>query len=78
VTTQPTSFLATGRGGLTFLLLCAVQFLDVADSSIMNVPLPSIRRGHQVRATNRTTPQDPPPGQAEIFIGPDILAPDPP
>jgi MFS family permease len=26
------------------LLLCAVQFLDVADSSIMNVALPSIRR----------------------------------
>jgi MFS family permease len=25
-------------------LLCAVQFLDVADSSIMNVALPSIRR----------------------------------
>jgi hypothetical protein len=24
--------------------LCAVQFLDVADSSIMNVALPSIRR----------------------------------
>jgi len=33
--------LATGRGKL--LLLCAVQFLDVADSSIMNVALPSIR-----------------------------------
>jgi hypothetical protein len=26
------------------LLLGAVQFLDVADSSIMNVALPSIRR----------------------------------
>jgi MFS family permease len=25
-------------------LLCAVQFLDIADSSIMNVALPSIRR----------------------------------
>jgi MFS family permease len=36
------SFLATRRGRLT--LLCAVQFLDVADSSITNVALPSIRR----------------------------------
>jgi MFS family permease len=44
VTTQNGSFLATRRGGLTLLLLCAVQFLDVADSSIMNVALPSIRR----------------------------------
>jgi MFS family permease len=38
------SLLATGRGKLLLLLLCAVQFLDVADSSIMNVALPSIRR----------------------------------
>jgi MFS family permease len=44
VTTPPASFLATRRGRLTLLLLCAVQFLDVADSSIMNVALPSIRR----------------------------------
>jgi EmrB/QacA subfamily drug resistance transporter len=44
VTTQHGSFLATGRGRLTLLLLCAVQFLDVADSSIVNVALPSIRR----------------------------------
>jgi EmrB/QacA subfamily drug resistance transporter len=29
---------------LTLLLLCAVQFLDITDSSIMNVALPSIRR----------------------------------
>ena len=36
--------LATGRGKLLLLLLCAVQFLDVVDSSIMNVALPSIRR----------------------------------
>jgi MFS family permease len=42
VTAPPVSFLATRRGRL--LLLCAVQFLDVADSSIMNVALPSIRR----------------------------------
>jgi EmrB/QacA subfamily drug resistance transporter len=38
------SLLATQRGKLLLLLLCAVQFLDVADSSIMNVALPSIRR----------------------------------
>ena len=44
MTTQHGSFLATRRGGHTLLLLCAVQFLDVADSSIMNVALPSIRR----------------------------------
>jgi hypothetical protein len=33
VTTQPASFLATRRGRLTLLLLCPVQFLDVADSA---------------------------------------------
>ena len=38
------SLLATRRGKLPLLLLCAVQFLDVVDSSIMNVALPSIRR----------------------------------
>ncbi len=37
------SVLATRRGVLTLLLLCAVQFLDIVDSSIMNVALPSIR-----------------------------------
>src|SRR5437870_2695242 len=42
--TQAGSLLATRRGQLTLLLLCAVQFLDIADSSIMNVALPSIRR----------------------------------
>ena len=41
---RPASLLATRRGKLLLLLLCAVQFLDVADSSIMNVALPSIRR----------------------------------
>ena len=41
---QPASLLATRRGKLLLLLLCAVQFLDVTDSSIMNVALPSIRR----------------------------------
>jgi EmrB/QacA subfamily drug resistance transporter len=37
------SVLATRRGLLTLLLLCAVQFIDIIDSSIMNVALPSIR-----------------------------------
>jgi EmrB/QacA subfamily drug resistance transporter len=37
------SVLATPRGMLTLLLLCAVQFLDIVDSSIVNVALPSIR-----------------------------------
>jgi EmrB/QacA subfamily drug resistance transporter len=37
------SFLSTRRGMLTLLLLCAVQFMDIIDSSIMNVALPSIR-----------------------------------
>lgn len=40
---QPASLLATRRGKLLLLLLCAVQFLDVVDSSIMNVALPSIQ-----------------------------------
>jgi EmrB/QacA subfamily drug resistance transporter len=44
VPVQPASLLATRRGKLLLLLLCAVQFLDVVDSSIMNVALPSIRR----------------------------------
>jgi len=52
VTTQHGSFLATRRGRLTLLLLCAVQFLDVADSSIMNVALPSIRRDLGFSAQN--------------------------
>ena len=38
------SLLATRRGVLVLVLLCAVQFLDIVDSSIMNVALPSIRR----------------------------------
>ncbi len=44
MTDRPASLLATRRGKLLLLLLCAVQFLDVVDSSIMNVALPSIRR----------------------------------
>jgi EmrB/QacA subfamily drug resistance transporter len=38
------SFLATRRGKLTLLLLCAIAFLDFVDASITNVALPSIRR----------------------------------
>jgi len=34
----------TGLGVLTLLLLGAVQFLDIADASIVNVALPSIQR----------------------------------
>ncbi|MGA7416742.1 MAG: MFS transporter [Acidimicrobiales bacterium] len=41
-TVQP-SFLATRRGRLTLILLCAVGFLDFVDTSIVNVALPSIR-----------------------------------
>lgn len=37
------SLLATRRGVMLLVLLCAVQFLDIVDSSIMNVALPSIR-----------------------------------
>ena len=37
------SFLSTRTGVLTLILLCAVQFLDVVDGSIVNVALPSIQ-----------------------------------
>jgi EmrB/QacA subfamily drug resistance transporter len=37
------SFLSTRRGVYLLLLLCTVQFIDIIDSSIMNVALPSIR-----------------------------------
>jgi EmrB/QacA subfamily drug resistance transporter len=45
MTTAPPqgSFLATRRGKLTLLVLCAVGFLDFVDTSIVNVALPSIR-----------------------------------
>src|SRR5271169_3153001 len=39
---QP-SLLRTRLGVLTLLLLCAIQFMDVADTSIVNVALPSIQ-----------------------------------
>lgn len=41
--TSQHSVLSTRRGVLTLLLLCTVQFMDIVDSSIMNVALPSIR-----------------------------------
>src|ERR671931_298526 len=41
---RETSLLSTPHGVLTLVLLCAVQFLDVVDSSIVNVALPSIQR----------------------------------
>src|ERR687887_335599 len=31
-------------GAITLVLLCAVQFLDIVDSAIVNVALPSIQR----------------------------------
>src|SRR5215472_6495719 len=37
------SLLRTRLGVLTLLLLCAIQFMDVADTSIVNVALPSIQ-----------------------------------
>ena len=43
VVTAQRSVLSTRRGVLTLLLLCTVQFIDIVDSSIMNVALPSIR-----------------------------------
>jgi MFS family permease len=43
VATTQTSFLATRRGKLTLVLLCAVAFLDFVDASIVNIALPSIR-----------------------------------
>jgi EmrB/QacA subfamily drug resistance transporter len=41
---EPEPFLSTRTGVLTLVLLCAVQFLDVVDGSIVNVALPSIQR----------------------------------
>jgi EmrB/QacA subfamily drug resistance transporter len=38
------SFLATRKGKLILVFLCAVGFLDFVDASIVNVALPSIRR----------------------------------
>jgi EmrB/QacA subfamily drug resistance transporter len=37
------SFLGTRRGKLTLALMCAVAFMDILDSSIVNIALPKIR-----------------------------------
>jgi EmrB/QacA subfamily drug resistance transporter len=42
--TESSLALRSRRGILTLALLCAVQFLDIADSAIVNVALPSIQR----------------------------------
>ena len=47
-----TSFLATTRGRLTLVILCAVAFLDFVDASIINVALPSIRHDLHVSVQN--------------------------
>jgi EmrB/QacA subfamily drug resistance transporter len=39
-------------GILTLVLLCAVQFLDIADSAIVNVALPSIQRDLHISQQN--------------------------
>src|SRR5262249_49638371 len=41
---KPQLTLRSRVGALTLVLLCAVQFLDIADSAIVNVALPSIQR----------------------------------
>jgi len=40
---DPRLVLRSRLGALTLLLLCAVQFLDIVDASIVNVALPSIQ-----------------------------------
>src|ERR1035438_10111558 len=39
-------------GVLILVLLCAVQFLDIADSAIVNVALPSVQRSLQFSQQN--------------------------
>jgi len=41
---SPRLSLRTATGAITLVLLCAVQFLDIVDSAIVNVALPSIQR----------------------------------
>jgi EmrB/QacA subfamily drug resistance transporter len=41
----PPSLLATRQGKLILVLLCSVAFLDFVDVTIVNVALPSVRRG---------------------------------
>src|SRR5437879_9276679 len=40
---EPRLALRSALGMITLLLLCAVQFLDIVDTSIVNVALPSIQ-----------------------------------
>jgi EmrB/QacA subfamily drug resistance transporter len=47
-----TPFLATPRGRLTLVMLCAVAFLDFVDASIINIALPSIRQDLHVSVQN--------------------------
>ena len=42
--TDPRLVLRSRLGATTLVLLCTVQFLDIADSAIVNVALPSIQR----------------------------------
>jgi EmrB/QacA subfamily drug resistance transporter len=44
---EPQVGLRTRLGVLTLLLLCTIQFMDVADTSIVNVALPSIQHALQ-------------------------------
>ena len=41
---QDQGFLSTRLGLMTLVLLCAVQFMDIVDASIVNVALPSIQQ----------------------------------
>jgi EmrB/QacA subfamily drug resistance transporter len=45
-------FLATPRGRLTLVMLCAVAFLDFVDASITNIALPSIRQDLHMSVQN--------------------------
>jgi MFS family permease len=42
-TSAPPSFLGTRRGKLTLTLLCAVGFIDLLDTSIVNIAIPQIQ-----------------------------------
>jgi EmrB/QacA subfamily drug resistance transporter len=51
-TRSDTPFLATSRGRLTLVMLCAVAFLDFVDASITNIALPSIRQDLHISVQN--------------------------
>ena len=53
MTAQPAPLLATGRGKLLLLLLCAVQFLDVVDSSTLATGLLASIEGGMVLSQAR-------------------------